>query len=93
MLRISILTAPIAEENYFILSQNPWKPFPTSFSSYRARKPSIARARQALQKSDNKSNKSLNFAKNFELKTLKVFNFPSKSNQHKNSKQKKRKLT
>ena len=92
MLRISILTAPIAEENDFILSQNPWKPFPTSFSSYRARKPSIARARQALQKSDNKSNKNLNFAKNFELKTLKVFNFPSKSNQHKNSKQKKKEI-
>ena len=63
MLRISILTAPIAEENDFVLSQNPWKPFPTSFSSYRARKPSIARARQALQKSDNKSDKNSNFAK------------------------------
>ena len=63
MLRISILTAPIAEENDFVLSQNPWKPFPTSFSSYRARKPSIARARQALKKSDNKSNKNSNFAK------------------------------
>ena len=63
MLRISILTAPIAEENDFVLSQNPWKLFPTSFSSYRARNPSIARARQALQKSDNKSNKNSNFAK------------------------------
>ena len=43
-LRTSILTAPIAEANDFVLSENPWKPSLTSFSSRRPRKPSIARA-------------------------------------------------
>ena len=51
-LRISILTAPIAEANDFVLRGNPWKPFLTSFPSYSPRKPSIARAREALEDSE-----------------------------------------
>ena len=63
---MSILTAPIAEANDFVLSQNPWKPSLTSLSSYKAGQPSIARAREESDNIFNEYNSLLSKFSNCE---------------------------